>query len=293
MGPLGGPAVAQEKFPAREVNWIIYQAPGGSIDTTARIIQPYLEKAGGQDQARICAGRGRTRRAHASSSTARPDGYTMMTESAPGGAIDEVIGRAELQGERLHSDLRLERDQLAALREEGFADPDLPAVRRRMQKAPRGGRHHRALGVEPYPARRAAEGIEPAVRHGAFRGLRQSLSGGAWAAMSTPRSAGRHRARACATACISSASPAREREKALPDVPTLEGAGLRGHAHRSDLVRDGHAQGAGGSDRDPVQRLRQGVRGQDAVGADAEGRRASRLLDPRRRSSRWSSSRPR
>src|ERR1700745_3053434 len=37
---------AQERFPAREINWIIYQAPGGSIDTTARIIQPYLEKNG-------------------------------------------------------------------------------------------------------------------------------------------------------------------------------------------------------------------------------------------------------
>ena len=39
-------ALAQEKFPARDINWIIYQAPGGSIDTTARIIQPYLEKHG-------------------------------------------------------------------------------------------------------------------------------------------------------------------------------------------------------------------------------------------------------
>ena len=45
-GPLVSSAMAQEKFPAHEVNWIIYQAPGGSLDTTARIIQPYLEKAG-------------------------------------------------------------------------------------------------------------------------------------------------------------------------------------------------------------------------------------------------------
>ena len=48
-GGLGVPGVsvrAQEVFPSREVNWIIYQAPGGSIDTTARIIQPYLEKNG-------------------------------------------------------------------------------------------------------------------------------------------------------------------------------------------------------------------------------------------------------
>ena|SRR5262249_23587202 len=39
-------ARAQETFPARDISWIIYQAPGGSIDTTARIIQPYLEKQG-------------------------------------------------------------------------------------------------------------------------------------------------------------------------------------------------------------------------------------------------------
>src|SRR5262249_59424237 len=48
-GGLGAPGAsvrAQEVFPSREVNWIIYQAPGGSIDTTARIIQPYLEKNG-------------------------------------------------------------------------------------------------------------------------------------------------------------------------------------------------------------------------------------------------------
>jgi tripartite-type tricarboxylate transporter receptor subunit TctC len=44
--PLRSTSRAQERFPAREINWIIYQAPGGSIDTTARIIQPYLEKNG-------------------------------------------------------------------------------------------------------------------------------------------------------------------------------------------------------------------------------------------------------
>src|SRR5262245_65504903 len=46
IAPLSPPARAQEKFPARDISWIIYQAPGGSIDTTARNIQPYLEKHG-------------------------------------------------------------------------------------------------------------------------------------------------------------------------------------------------------------------------------------------------------
>ena len=46
VAQLSRPARAQDKFPARDISWIIYQAPGGSIDTTARIIQPYLEKHG-------------------------------------------------------------------------------------------------------------------------------------------------------------------------------------------------------------------------------------------------------
>jgi tripartite-type tricarboxylate transporter receptor subunit TctC len=87
------PAAAQERFPAREVNWIIYQAPGGSIDTTARIIQPYLEKAGIKTTLEYVLGAG-GRVARTKVFTARPDAYTMMTESAPGGAIDEIIGRA-------------------------------------------------------------------------------------------------------------------------------------------------------------------------------------------------------
>jgi tripartite-type tricarboxylate transporter receptor subunit TctC len=90
---LAAPAVAQEKFPSREINWIIYQAPGGSIDTTARIIQPYLEKAGVKTTLEYVLGAG-GRVGRTKLWTARPDAYTMMTESAPGGAIDEVIGRA-------------------------------------------------------------------------------------------------------------------------------------------------------------------------------------------------------
>jgi tripartite-type tricarboxylate transporter receptor subunit TctC len=90
---LAAPAIAQEKFPTREINWLIYQAPGGSIDTTARIIQPYLEKAGVKTTLEYALGAG-GRIARTKLFTARPDGYLMMTESAPGGAIDEVIGRA-------------------------------------------------------------------------------------------------------------------------------------------------------------------------------------------------------
>lgn len=90
---LSAPAIAQEYFPARDVTWLIYQAPGGSIDTTARIIQPYLERAGVKTTLDYALGAG-GRVARNKLFTARPDGYMMMTESAPGAAIDEISGRA-------------------------------------------------------------------------------------------------------------------------------------------------------------------------------------------------------
>ena len=93
IGSPGSPARAEDTFPARDINWIIYQAPGGSLDTTARIIQPYLEKNGVKTSLDYVLGAG-GRVARSKLFTARPDGYVMMTESAPGGAIDEVIGRA-------------------------------------------------------------------------------------------------------------------------------------------------------------------------------------------------------
>src|SRR5947209_6077463 len=92
-GMLGPAARAQEKFPARDVSWLIYQAPGGSIDTTARVIQPFLEKQGIKTSLDYVLGAG-GRVARTKLFTAKPDGHMMMSESAPGAAIDEVIGRA-------------------------------------------------------------------------------------------------------------------------------------------------------------------------------------------------------
>ena len=128
LGEWTSAARAQETFPARDISWIIYQAPGGSIDTTARIIQPYLEKQGVKTSLDYVLGAG-GRVARSKLHTARPDGYMMMSESAPGAAIRRGDRAGELQGEPLHRDLWMERGELAALREKGFADPDLPAIR--------------------------------------------------------------------------------------------------------------------------------------------------------------------
>jgi tripartite-type tricarboxylate transporter receptor subunit TctC len=91
FAPLASQAQAQA-FPAHDVNWLIYQAPGGSIDTTARVMQPFLEKNGVKTSLDYVLGAG-GRVARTKLFTARPDGYMMMSESAPGAAVDEVIGR--------------------------------------------------------------------------------------------------------------------------------------------------------------------------------------------------------
>jgi tripartite-type tricarboxylate transporter receptor subunit TctC len=91
LGALASPARAQS-FPTHDIDWLIYQAPGGSIDTTARVMQPYLEKAGVKTNLDYVLGAG-GRVARTKLFTAKPDGYMMMTESAPGAAIDEIIGR--------------------------------------------------------------------------------------------------------------------------------------------------------------------------------------------------------
>ena len=92
-GSVAMPALAQ-KYPAQDISWIIYQAPGGSIDTTARIIQPHLEKQGIKTNLDYVLGAG-GRIARTKLFTAKPEGYVMMTESAPGAAIDEIIGRTK------------------------------------------------------------------------------------------------------------------------------------------------------------------------------------------------------
>ena len=70
-----------------------------------------------------------------------------------------------------------------------------------------------------------------------------------------------------------------EREKALPDVPTLKEQGFA--VTPIDQIWYAMATPKVPDDRIAVlsQRIRQGVRGQDAVGADAEGRRISEAAD--------------
>ena len=84
------PALAQGRFPTRDLTWLIYQSPGGSIDVTTRMIQPFLEARGFKSQLEYATGAG-GRVARTRLFTNRPDGYTIMTEVAPGVSVDTAL----------------------------------------------------------------------------------------------------------------------------------------------------------------------------------------------------------
>jgi tripartite-type tricarboxylate transporter receptor subunit TctC len=225
LGPWASPAMAQEKFPARDINWIIYQAPGGSIDTTARIIQPYLEKNGIKTNLEYVLGAG-GRVARSKLFTARPDGYVMMTESAPGGAIDEVIGRAGYKAsdfiaiygwsvvswqlcvkkdspiqtfQQFVDECKKRRVVVGTIGRSGSSHIQLAALQKELN-LPFGMVHFEGSG-KAYPA---------------------VLGGHVDAAISGPGSGSRMR-----DSLHFLAVTGEEREKALPDVPTLTELGFR------------------------------------------------------------------
>lgn len=224
-GPFQSMAAAQERFPARDVNWIIYQAPGGSIDTTARIIQPYLEKNGVKTSLEYVLGAG-GRVARSKLFTARPDGYLMMTESAPGGAIDEVIGRAGYKAsefvpiygwsvvswqicvkkdspiqtfQQLVDECKKRRVVIGTIGRSGSSHIQLAALQKELN-VPFGMVHFEGSG-KAYPA---------------------VLGGHVEAAISGPGSGSRMRDSLRFLAVTGA-----EREKALPDVPTLREQGFQ------------------------------------------------------------------
>jgi tripartite-type tricarboxylate transporter receptor subunit TctC len=225
LGPWASSAMAQEKFPARDINWIIYQAPGGSIDTTARIIQPYLEKNGIKTNLEYVLGAG-GRVARSKLFTARPDGYVMMTESAPGGAIDEVIGRAGYKAsdfiaiygwsvvswqlcvkkdspiqtfQQFVDECKKRRVVVGTIGRSGSSHIQLAALQKELN-LPFGMVHFEGSG-KAYPA---------------------VLGGHVDAAISGPGSGSRMR-----DSLHFLAVTGEEREKALPDVPTLTELGFR------------------------------------------------------------------
>lgn len=89
-GALAAPALAQGRFPSRDLTWLVYQSPGGSIDVTTRTIQPFLEARGFKSQLEYATGAG-GRVARSKLASNRADGHTIMTEVAPGVSVDTAM----------------------------------------------------------------------------------------------------------------------------------------------------------------------------------------------------------
>jgi tripartite-type tricarboxylate transporter receptor subunit TctC len=84
------PMRARAAYPDQELPWLIYQSPGGTVDVSTRIVQPYFEQAGFKVKLEYATGAG-GRIARNKLFAAKPDGYTVMTEVAPGAVVDELV----------------------------------------------------------------------------------------------------------------------------------------------------------------------------------------------------------
>ena len=83
-----------QAWPAQTIRWIIFQSPGGLIDTSSRLLQPYLAEQGIStvfDYVRGASGKIARTQLYRS----KPDGYTIMTEAMPQEILGEVVDNAE------------------------------------------------------------------------------------------------------------------------------------------------------------------------------------------------------
>lgn len=99
LGMLPQSAQAQA-YPAQQIKWIIYQSPGGLIDTSSRMLQPYLAEQGINtvfDYVRGASGRIARTQLYRS----KPDGYSIMTEAMPEEVLGEIVYDAEYKVKEL------------------------------------------------------------------------------------------------------------------------------------------------------------------------------------------------
>jgi len=100
LSGLGFSSALADTYPSQELEWIIYQSPGGLIDGSTRAIQPYLKKAGFDSRIEYVRGAsGRIARTKLFRS--KPDGYTIMTEASPEEVLGEVVYNAEYKVAKL------------------------------------------------------------------------------------------------------------------------------------------------------------------------------------------------
>mgnify|MGYP003575348158 CR=1 FL=1 len=213
-------------YPSQDVTWLLYQNPGGTVDVSTRILQPFIERAGFRVRLVYAIGAaGRIARNRLFS--ARPDAYTIMTEVAPGSIIDELVYDVRYNAESFESifgwsNTGFQYCTKADSNIRSFVDFVAETRRRRVTVGSfgRGGAHHlhilamrRDLGLNFDIVH--FEGSSPA--YAAVLGGHVDVSGGG-AASGQRVGVGRLR-------FLAVTGP--NREYALPDVPTLAEQGFR------------------------------------------------------------------
>jgi tripartite-type tricarboxylate transporter receptor subunit TctC len=87
-------AAFADDFPTQDLTWIVHQSPGGLIDSSTRVALPYLQEQGFKSTIEYVRGAsGRIARSRLF--RAKPDGYTIMTDTSP----DEVLGEVVFNGQ--------------------------------------------------------------------------------------------------------------------------------------------------------------------------------------------------
>jgi tripartite-type tricarboxylate transporter receptor subunit TctC len=222
------PAVSRAgaAYPSQDLTWLLYQNPGGTVDVSTRILQPFIERAGFRVRLVYAIGAaGRIARNRLFS--ARPDAYTIMTEVAPGSIIDELVYDVRYKAESFESIFGWSNTGFQYCTKvdsniRSFADFVAETKRRRVTVGSfgRGGAHHlhilamrRDLGLNFDIVH--FEGSSPA--YAAVLGGHVDVSGGG-AASGQRVGGGRLR-------FLAVTGP--NREYALPDVPTLAEQGFR------------------------------------------------------------------
>ncbi|MEO5740369.1 MAG: tripartite tricarboxylate transporter substrate binding protein [Vicinamibacterales bacterium] len=95
LGMTGIAEAQAQAYPgAQPVQWIIYQSPGGLVDTSSRTLQPYLAEQGVNTVFEYVRGAS-GRIARTQLFRGKPDGYAMMTEASPEEVLGEVVFNAD------------------------------------------------------------------------------------------------------------------------------------------------------------------------------------------------------
>src|SRR5215218_3400560 len=94
---LGGPAVAQDKYPSKPVKIIVPYAPGGGTDITARLFGDHLKNGLGQQFVVENKSGAFGILAIEEMARSKPDGYTLMIGNVSTNAITPVLFKQKLK----------------------------------------------------------------------------------------------------------------------------------------------------------------------------------------------------